>query len=298
MNTGEPEHPIGAKKGQEKIDRVLDSLLCHDPVQIEKREQGATRRKLAKRRKLKTGIVLVTLIIASTATVQTVWAWSQCGGPLDPNNSAVPKKSIALIDELQWQHANPEFVQSVRTSAMQNGYRFDYYPPNTATVDFFANLPRQGYAMIILRAHGSADLVPDNSPPAIATTELYAEYNHLNDQLLDRITTMNLNRTRVFAIAPSYITNDMCGRFPGTLILAMWCTGGQWTSLADAFVQKGARAYIGWNAPVTLPHTDQAFARLVGFLTSGNNVHTSVQNTMAETGPDPLTGARLIYFPA
>ncbi len=295
---GEPEPPTGAEQGQEKIDHILDSLLSHNPGETEKRQQRATRRRLAKRRKIKTGIVLLILIIASTATIQTVWAWSQCGGPLDTNNITVPKKSIALIDELQWQHPNPEFVQSVRTSAVQNGYRFDYYPPNTATVDFFANLPLQGYSMIVLRAHGSADLVPDKSPPAIATTELYAEYNHLNDQLLDRLTTMNVNRTRVFAISPSYITNDMCGRFPGTLILAMWCTGGQWTSLASAFVQKGARAYIGWNAPVTLPHTDQAFARLVGFLAGGNNVDTSVQNTMTETGPDPLTGARLTYYPA
>jgi len=294
----DPDLQTGAEQGQENIDRVLNSSLPNLPGREEKRQRLAARRSRTKRRKIKTAIILIILIVASTTTIQTVWAWSQCGGPLAPKDSLVPTKGIALIDELQWQHPNPEFVQTVRAAAAQAGYSFDYYPPNTATVDFFASLPRQAYAMIIFRTHGSADLVPDRTSPSIATNEPYTQYNHLNDQLLDRVTALNVNRTRVFAITPSYITSDMCGRFPGTLILAMWCTGGQWTSLADAFIQKGARAYIGWNGPVTVTHTDQAFARLVGLLTQGDGVDSSIRNTMAQTGPDPFTGAELTHYPA
>jgi len=189
---------------------------------------------------------------------------------------------------------DPGFIQYVNASAIEAGFGLDYYPSEKAVVSFFANLPSHSYSILVLRTHGS--LSSDAS--VISTSEQYSESKWVGDQLTGRLTSVEVNSTRWFALTPEFISQETCGRFHGTLVLAMYCNGAWFGSLADAFVGKGAGSYIGWNRLVTVHHTDLAFEHLVKLLVEGNNVPSSVQAVNDIVGPDPAHGATLEYYPS
>lgn len=60
-------------------------------------------------------------------------------------------------------------------------------------------------------------------------------------------------------------------RFKNTVIIAMGCDGLKYTSMAEAFVQKGAKAYISWTGDVSPSHTDQATTHLLQQLITEKN---------------------------
>ncbi len=222
---------------------------------------------------------------------------SNCqGAPVKMANPTV-QRDIALIDQLGFAQANPAFADNLSSTAKSAGYGFDYYPTGTASVDFFVNLPSHGYQIIILRTHGTGLVATD--PAAIVTSDHYSDSQHVTDQLTDKVTSVNVNGTRYFALEPSFVSDVMCGRFSGTLVLAMFCAGGaaQYLSLAEAFVAKGAASYIGWNGVVTVSHADSTFESLVKLLLEGQPVDKSIQDVMTTVGPDPLYGARLLSYP-
>jgi hypothetical protein len=68
--------------------------------------------------------------------------------------------------------------------------------------------------------------------------------------------------------------------------------------LAEAFVDKGASIYVGWNGSVELYYIDEATPYLVEQLCSGNlTIREAVDNTMDIIGPDPVHKAGLEYYP-
>ncbi len=221
------------------------------------------------------------------------------GGPhcsnIDPKAPTPPPNRIALVDQLGGQIPNPEFVERIGFLANKTGYGFDYYPSSQATLSMFLHLPEKGYAMIILRTHGTGRWRED--PGAITVSDPYSQSQHITDQLLDRLTAIEVNGSVYFGLKPGFISQLMCGRFPGTAILVMGCNGIGRTDLARAFIDKGARVYIAWNYLVTVYETDLAFASLAGQLLEGKTVGSSIQNVTTALGPDPTTGAVLTYYP-
>ena len=205
------------------------------------------------------------------------------------------QRRVALVDQLSLEDPDPGFVQNVTSSAASKGYSFDYFPPKMATVDFFVKFPSRGYSIIILRTHGAGLVSTD--PPVITTSDPYSQSRRVPDQLLNRLTSINVNGTRFFALTPDFISSSMCGRFSGTLILTMFCEGAQLISLAKAFVERGAGAYIGWNGIVTVSHTDIVFQSLIKLLLERETLAGSVQNVTTVLGPDPVYGSHLLYYP-
>jgi len=234
------------------------------------------------------------VVFSSSHLLPMVLAGSNCGGA-NPKTANPPiQRDIALIDQLGFAQANPAFADNLSSVAKNAGYSFDYYPTGTASIDFFVNLPNRGYQIIILRTHGTGLVATD--PAAIVTSDNYSSSQHVADQLTDRVTSVNVNGTRLFAFEPSFVSDVMCGRFSGTLILAMFCAGTQYLSLAKAFVDKGAGAYIGWNGVVTASHADRAFESLVALLLQGRPMEKSIQDVMTTVGPDPVYNATLQIY--
>jgi len=221
---------------------------------------------------------------------------SNCGGTQPKTPNPAIQRDIALIDQLGSDQANPAFAENLSSVAKNAGHTIDYYPTGTATVDFFVNLPSRGYQIIILRTHGDGLVATD--PAAIVTSDHYSNSQHVADQLTDRVTSVDVNGTRYFALEPGFVSDVMCGRFSGTLVLAMFCAsvGPQHQSLAKAFVEKGAGDYIGWNGVVTVSHADWAFESLVKLLLEGKPVDKSIQDVMTTVGADPNSGARLLSY--
>lgn len=102
----------------------------------------------------------------------------------------------------------------------------------------------------------------------------------------------------LFGIAPGFITDSMRGSFDKTLVVMMGCDGLRSQRTAQAFLDKGASAFVSWSRRVSASHTDAATQRLLEkLLVDGLPVGKAVAQTAAEVGPDPLYGAELRVLP-
>ena len=78
----------------------------------------------------------------------------------------------------------------------------------------------------------------------------------------------------------------------------MGCDSLKYTDTAQAFIQKGATVYIGWNAPVSASHTDAATITLLRHLiTEKQTIKQAILKTNKELGPDPVYKSLLIAYP-
>jgi len=102
----------------------------------------------------------------------------------------------------------------------------------------------------------------------------------------------------VFGIGDEFVTQSMEGELGNTVIIMMGCSCLYLDDLAEAFINKGAAAYLAWVATVDLDYVDDATLSLVENLcTKELTVRKAVVETMAEKGPDPHHGAELNYYP-
>jgi hypothetical protein len=218
-----------------------------------------------------------------------------------PTNSSSEFKA-AIVDHLSLTAPNEAFVQTVATILTKANYTVDYFSGEKVTVNFYRNLPVSGYKLIILRVHSALDA--SNKPPlALFTSEPLDSRKHVNEQLNDEVEGVTFLPYRqgdkvYFGIPPKFIRLSMKGTFQNSLIIAMGCDGLTYTDMAEAFIEKGAKAYISWNGSVSASHTDQATTQLLQHLvTESQTIRQAVDNTMKEVGPDPAYNNTLEYYP-
>lgn len=250
-------------------------------------------------------VILIAIIFISSFLVN-----SMLNQPLanqsstDQTGNSTPELKAAIVDHLSLTAPNQTFVQTATNTLEQAGYSVDYYPSEQTTVGFWRNLPTHGYKIIILRVHSSASS-PDGieSPPTFFTSERYVTKNYVQEQLDNRLVMVGFSEDEVkegktyFGIRPPFITKSTTGKFQNTTIIMMGCEGLDNEDMAMAFVEKGAKVYIGWNNPVSASHTDLATAHLLQhFLIEKLTLIKSLQETFKEVGTDPHN-AYLIYYP-
>lgn len=254
-------------------------------------ERGSNGGRRLWRRMISRKGVLLLLVVASPFLLLQVLpgiiAGTQCGNSVAVH---IPLR-IALVNTLS-QNQDDSFVKAVGALAGNAGYSFDYYPFGQGSVDFFKHLPQKGYSIILLRTDSDA------VTGAVATSDRYNQYQYPGEQLSDSVARIKVNGTfyEYFGLTPKFIQN-MCGRFSGTTILAMGCFTMSSTDMAQAFVQKGAGAFVGWDKGVLAAYTDTVFASLLGLVLQGKSISYSVNQVMQTFGPDPSYQARLHYFP-
>jgi hypothetical protein len=95
----------------------------------------------------------------------------------------------------------------------------------------------------------------------------------------------------------------MKGEFRNTIILMMGCEGLgyeelTYTDMAEAFVKKGAKAYISWDGTVGINHTDKATVQLLQSLIGNKRtISEALTQTMETVGKDPAYNSTLQYYP-
>jgi hypothetical protein len=90
----------------------------------------------------------------------------------------------------------------------------------------------------------------------------------------------------------------MKGTCKDALVIMMGCEGLNNTKMAQAFIEKGAKAYISWKGSVSASHTDTATINLLQhIITEKQTINQAVENTMKEAGPDPIYKSLLTYYP-
>src|SRR6266568_865940 len=248
----------------------------------------AQRLTLRKRRIRRRAFVAVALLALGILASAGAFWYLQDGSwrPVAAGNGASLR--AVLIDELSGTVPDPHFINETISTLGSAGYHVDYISSPDVTVRFFQKLPSQSYSIVIIRAHSGTS--------AIYTSEPYSTSNYLYEQLSDRVGEALLDGKLYFTITPKFVQEGMSGRFPGSLIVTMGCSGLSDSDMARAFMDRGAGAYIGWNSAVSPMLTDRAVGSLVHALAQGRSAREAVDFSMAQLGTASYQPARLIYY--
>ena len=222
-------------------------------------------------------------------------------GQPSPNNGG--ELRAVIVDQLSSMRENEEFVGNVTQELEDYGFKVDLYQGDEITVDFYRQLPTQGYELIIFRAH-SGLLAEDEEvivKTVLFTNEDYSQSKYFAEQLNDRLLMARVGEDypMVFGIPPEFIRESMKGGFDDAVVIMMGCSGIFLRDLAEAFVDKGASVYVAWNGSVELYYVDDATPYLMRQLCSGNlTIKEAMDSTMDVIGPDPEHGAGLKCYPS
>ena len=236
-------------------------------------------------------------IVATIAFVRTY----PISGPVGSSHPGEPK--AAIIDQLYTNYPNEEFTTKITKELQDYGFEVEIYKGNDVTVDFYRRLPNYGYKLIVLRAHSGllerkGELIERT---LLFTNEPYSETKHITEQLTDQLAMARIdeNHPWVFGIGSKFISQSMEGEFDNAVIIITGCSCLYIKDLASAFVDKGASAYLAWDASVDLDYVDRATAYLIGQLcTDKVTIEKAVTSTMNVVGPDPKYKAVLKYYPS
>lgn len=217
-------------------------------------------------------------------------------------------RTAVIVDQLSLTFANPSFAETATATLEQAGYAVDYYPGDQVTVEFFRNLATYGYDLIILRVHSglveerdiATGNVTETEYVSLFTGEPYDETKHAEEVRAGPlgIATYYDGGPQYFGIGPTFIKSSMKGKFDDTTVILMGCDGLRSHETAEAFLDRGARAFVGWSGPVSAAHTDAATERLLEkLLIEGLPLANAVTQTAAEVGPDPEYESTLLVHP-
>lgn len=219
------------------------------------------------------------------------------------STSRPPESKAAIVDHLGLTRPNKTFIETATNILKQAGYTVDYYPGEEVTVNFYGSLPTYGYGLIILRVHSSASQMQGEeivkSDVSLFTSEVYSTSKYIQQQLDGQVVSVKYlsgDETLYFGIRPGFIMSN--GNFHNTIIIMMGCDGLMTTSMAKAFIEKGAKAYISWDSAILGTRNDPAITRLLQHLiTEKQTIRRAIADTMAEFGPSPIDYSMLRYYP-
>jgi hypothetical protein len=270
----------------------------------------AKAKKQTKGKPLKRGLpwfawLLIALAIAGVVVFVRIYPMGQ------PPPDNVGKLKAAIVDQLSSFQENEDFIGNVTRELEDYGFEVDLYQGGNITVDFYRELPTQGYKLIIFRAH-SGILEQDGEVmlrTVLFTNEPYDESHYWLEQAYEQLVMGGACQDcpMMFGITPKFVRaegvfgqdKDMEGRFDDTVIIMMGCAGIALTDMAEAFIDKGASVYLAWDLSVELYYVDNATSYLMRQLCSEKlTIREAVDNTMDVIGPDPEYGAELQYYPS
>jgi len=179
----------------------------------------------------------------------------------------------AIIDQLGKEFPNSQFVRNVTDVLESRGFNVTYYN-QTIDVNFYKGLVKGNYGIIILRAHSA--LREDNSTVDIFTSEEFSDNKYLpelENGFLTKGEFLYSPGKFYFAITSRFI-DSLEGRFPKSIVIAMGCwslkprgpSGPGGEQMAQAFIGKGAKAYVGWTDLVLPQDTDNETLKLLRLL--------------------------------
>jgi hypothetical protein len=206
-------------------------------------------------------------------------------------------KTAIIVDQLAATQPDPDFRREASDQLSEAGYSVDYVSGNQVDVNFFRSLPSKNYDVVILREHAGITTEVDAATGqrtdkeyvSLFTNEPYDSTKYTSDQInrLGKATYVD-GGDPLFGIGPAFIKDSMDGSFGGALVVLMGCDGLRSQTTAQAFLDKGASAFVSWTNQVSGPHTDDATVKLLKHMfVDGQAVRDAVANTANEVGPDP-----------
>lgn len=235
---------------------------------------------------------------------------------LSPRSSS---PEVAIVDHLSFfpEQRNPTFVDACKNILKEGGLSWTYYKGEVVTVNFYRNLPSCGTSLIILRVHSAIMRTETGTVSLLGlfTSERYSDEaarKYRDDVLNDRLVKAFFSEGSeeyFFGIVPKFVEESMKGEFRDTIIIMMGCEGlgyanestgvrVPYTAMAQAFINKGAKVYIGWDGPIGIDHTDQATVHLLqSLILHKRTIKQAVTETRETVGQDPTYNSTLQYYP-
>lgn len=242
-------------------------------------------------------LIVLTLIITLCSVVFFLF--------LQPSEVAF-SMNAAIIDQLGESDlllSNSTFVESVTNLLEGRNFTVTYYN-KTLDVNFFKKLAEYNYGIIVLRVHSA--LRKDNSTVDLFTSEKYDPNYDSNKYRSERENGLLTIGEYLYAPGKYYFAitslfiNNLVGRFPKSIIIAMGC----WSlkpgceQMAKAFRDKGAKAYIGWTDIIYPQDTDHETATLLEmFLAKNETLADAVAITEPHTYPAYGKTSKMEFYP-
>jgi hypothetical protein len=171
-------------------------------------------------------------------------------------------------------------------------------------VDYYRNLPAQDYELVILRTHSTVEVSRGEDSVgevSLFTNEPYSEDLYYDEQVQGKIGFAQYtdeSTEKYFGITSRFIRESMKGDFNDAVVVMMGCQGIENKEAADAFADRGARNFIGWDGLVSADHTDEATELLLQYMVGESATpREAAAHAMALVGPDPDFGSRLAVSP-
>lgn len=211
--------------------------------------------------------------------------------------------TAAIVDQLDLTFPNPEFVEDTTGLLEANGYAVDYVAGDDVTVDFYRTLPQKDYELLILRVHSTAEVSrgdADVTSVSLFTGQPYDESLYREEQLSGAVgfAQYTEDSPKLFGVTADFVREHMDGTFDDAVVIMMGCQGFINSEGAEAFSQKGARSFIGWDGLVSATHTDEATELLLRQLVLADaSPQEAIDTTMNDIGPDPDFGSQLLARP-
>jgi hypothetical protein len=250
-------------------------------------------------------ILIAAAIIAPLVVFSVLTFYRSDSGreaPTPPVADSTGRPRAAIVDHLSLTEPNPAFVEAATNLLEQAGYAVDYFPGEEVTVEFYRQLPTWGHELIILRVHSAQGRVGDQPANWVTlfTVDPYDSTAYRSEQTKRRLSKVSYFKggPAYFGVMPSFIKSSAKGDFQGATIIIMGCDGLATDSMAEALVEKGAKAVVAWDGLVSSEHTDAATERLLQhLLIDGLTLQEAVNQTMVEVGPDPSNESVLRLYP-
>ncbi len=219
-----------------------------------------------------------------------------------PHQEQTPVNEGVTIVDLFYS-TNPQFTNEVTAFLTSKDITTNTYKDTNITVDFYRQLPKYGSSLIVLRIHAGVLEHDPTKPTFLFTEEPYNTYEYLLEQLSEQIQSGKVDpddsaEEPVFTIGPLFVTTSMEGSFSDSIVVMSSCLGLYTEQLAQAFIERGAKAFISWDEKVGLTHTDEAIMVLLrSLIEEGMTIREAVEKAMNDVGPDTAYNSILHFYP-
>lgn len=214
--------------------------------------------------------------------------------PITVNSSSL---TAAIVDGLSNDIPNPQLIRKLENMLRESGYQVDVYNADDITVDMMGRILCSDYDIVIMRIHGGRTFSTEGKDLGLVsffTSEPYTpdKYQELQARgLVGKGKPVYNPENEVFVVTPLFVDSLECGSAPKLLIVAS-CYSMYGTSMAEAVIDHGVEAYIGWNGLVDAASNDKALEIVVQDLLNGGTISEAVLSTYNLT-----TQSKLLYYP-
>jgi hypothetical protein len=253
-----------------------------------KRVRAAGRRSRLSRRICVWAIILICVIVG----VYFFW----------PRPKSILAEGGAVVVDSSYS-SSPQFTDGATAFLMSKGIHVDVYKDENVTVGLYKQLPAHGYNLIVLRVHAGLLQTDPTAPTFLFTDEPYSAQAWWSEQLEGqvmggKIDPSNSSEQSLFTVGPAFVAASMQGNFTNSVVILNSCFGLYTDQLADAFVKKGAKVFIGWDEKVSLTRSDEACNLLLKALIDEKmTVSNAVEKVTSEVGEDTTYNSTLEYYP-